>query len=722
MKNAIPLLLMTLAFTACVTTPDPGASKVSGKPGAPQAQAKPLDPVAQAKKDLADKMNARTAELEKNEALAPLVTAAEEARRAYEKALQNDKDLAKARQTEKDAKEKLAALIASKLAAEAQAPKTRDAVAALEARKADIAFQARLLDLQLTRPGSPAREEADQDPAVIALRQAILTATAALSRPQEESALADARATESALWKKRCDTPEFQSLVAAEKACRDALQDAEKADRRPAKLQEARQAYENARSEALKKNDAAQTALKEIEAAETTLKGLSDQEKRTDSLLDILRAQVRRDGAGAVADARAKVEKAQMAYDKATDLPELRELQARRTNAWVTVDTLRKLEANAPELAEMTRKIEQVDLQIDALKAAYAESGKSEPELRRLLDQKEDLQRKRSAIQKEMKQSKPLESGVKYRDFLAAKADHVARLSTLPAALEAMKKLEAAKDDLEQAVEKQVASLKTAQSLSEERTTIAAKRRAAEFQRELAQARINSEGSPVRMALDTDPELRKQMEAWKAIEKDIKEKPAPDLVQAREKLAQAESARKAHEDTLRKDADYAKAVEARNTAEQALKKAQPSDAVDAARAAYEKAVNEKALQTPAGKDLQAKQETLKAAREECDRELKALSDQRQAVRQAIEKGDDPEVAAARQAVTAAETATKAAEKSEKLTALSKAADEARKTREKAVQAIQRTDEPYQALRRQLDELNKPPVQNKPAEPVSQPAK
>ena len=667
------------------------------------------------RKDLGAKQQALRNELAKSKALDAARKAAAEAQKTYEDKRANDPPVVKARKGDEAARAKLDKLLEAKFTASPKRQAIVKETEALQARRAELAFEGGLVKLRLTHPSSPVQLKlaADEDLRKLQQKAADVAAEIAAKPSSQVSAAAKklnaARATAEPLREKMDADPNVAAARKVVNDARDALRQAEaKADSGKA-VREAQAAYEAARAKKLQRIAQARPLLKEIEDANAELAKIGPQSAVLRRVQVIYGESIPSSADKALADARKKVQAAQDALDRAMKATGLADLRAKLQAAQKARDDriLRTLGKQA-DYAALAKKAKDMASKADKL------TGRIDKLSRKEVEELAELRRQQPTVEKQMygmrqgfwhkPDIEPLwKVADGYYHGLGAKMGTTAAVAAAQAALRAA---QAALADVEA---RQAAASDRSKWVADEISRLEAKRHALTLAIAVAQYKLQGAGgvsSPLKSQVDNDPAVIKANKALQDARKAAAAaKPPAAVVAARKKLADAE---KKLPDAMKKHAACAKADAEVRKAQSALGdsvKADPRWAGhNKARAAWEARRQEKLAALAEAKELLAGEKKIQDEADAAAKTLREAGGKLNAVRAEVRGSEDADLAAAKKAVADAQQAVRDAQNGEATVEARKKADEARKAVNDKLGEVLKADKAYQALQKQIGEL------------------
>jgi hypothetical protein len=674
--------------------------------------------LAQERKDCEARLLQRRQAIEKSRDMASTHAAVEKAMEALTAALTSDPDIKRAREAQTQARKALESAVSSAAGTSDDSKALDNQRAELEAKRAMLQFEICLADLQLTHAASPAQAEAEADPAVAEARKAAAAAEAeSRSQPipeavaDAEKQFADARAKTSELWRKRvAASGDLASAQDAHGKAQEALRKAEEGDSRNADLASARKELERVRAAAFARHADASPLVRDLSALESDWSEIESDRAATDTITGMARERVREGSDKTVVKARQAVEAAQKAVDAL--LPaDIREMGVKRSAAWQAAEDKANeyVKTKAPDLMA---RLDAANGKVDDLKKQFMAGKSVGKELLAAIKERATVAAIERSQHWESRASAP-GYGEARAAWQGIKAEHEAKRAAVAGYAAAEQARKDAGRALAAAVDAQLADDDVGKVALGMQAGVAARRRAAEYRMAVLKFRLYEAASPIAQAVERQADVAEAAAKVRAIETELREKPAASVGKAREAMEAARARVEVIEVKLREDRDFARATEAQSVAEKAVRAARTTaDAAQApsrARAqdawrAVEKVVSEKLRAVPSGAPLAAA--IVKAQQEllSVDQTVRGIASKKEELRRAAERGGNPKVALARKEAADADAALKKAEESDRIRALRKAVDEARAARESALAAAVEKDKDSRQIREELTVL------------------
>lgn len=664
------------------------------------------------RKELQDEQRKLSAAIGQSKAMADAHEAVADAKKKLDDELAANRTLKKAREAEAEAAAQLRKLVDERTSDSKHVKTAHEEKIELADRRRQQQFDAGLLQRRLYANNSPLRAEARHDRLVRAAAKAVRelrrdvaeNPLKAVTKAKEK--LDEARREENERWQELQDNRKLKKAREEERDARETLREAERDDKRRAAAKEARAGYDEARREAYEDIRDARGFLKELREIDEEQTDIKNKISIINSLLDVHRAVLREDGPRSVRKAAAKVESAQKKYDKETDSKELKELHERRKETWAAAEAAEVgyLQMKAPDL--MAER-EELWTKRDELKQKLAKGKSVSKDLAKILIKLREINAKLGALHA---RHNARDYGRLRGIWSGAKAAHVAKLNADPDIVEAQQELDAARRELDAAVEEELGDVKAAGELFEERAKLDARLALLGFEADIAGYQLYDRYSPLKVKVDSDRSVIKAHAKWRELEDDIRQDPTRAVEKARKACDEARGTVREIEQELRQDKGYRKAYEARREAEAALKEANASDPRNKKLAEALKAHNNLLDRTIGALEkaqrLLHQQRELEKKREETEAAIRAADDKIRATRTAIERGEDKDVVKARKALDEARAAVKTTENSGRILELRKAYDKARQDRDGELRKLLTDNKNYRRIQTELDELAK----------------
>ena len=679
--------------------------------------------LAAKKKDLQAKQRAIRDKVGKSQAVAAERKAVDDARKALSNLLAKDAALVKARKAVADAEAKLDKVIEAKLAASPELKTAAQSAEARAAKRAEFIYEAGLVDLQLTHPGSPVQLKLDADKELQALRekvrQAERSAPAAAAKPsakliEARKALRAAReAVAAALAKANKD----RKVIAARQAVNEAdtaVRMAQAKDKRAQEQRQADAAAREAREKAYARLREAKPLLAELEKASAALAdvgaGLAANEQMLAIYGEAIASSADRELAAArkaLADAEAAQEAAVKSSSDVSDLAA--KLKAAQATRDAKCDEVLKKEKNAshPKLVK-----DLADSEATVKKLGSRVARLSAREIQELAAARAAHDRARGGLY-DLRRScwyrKEVEPLWKVADGYYHGLARARRATPTVAAADG--EARAAREALADLHVEKGAGVRDAAAAVKERQELQLKQRKLQYQEALARYKLygparRGAGSPLSRRVSADAAVVRTRAAAAKIRDDIRANPDATMAAARKNLADAQAklgaaleARKDYQAAVTKLSEAQAAVRAASGAPRRGRPARLPDTPE--RQAYAEKRQAKLVELPEARDLLIKQKQTQAELDALDAAGTKDAGGAAALRKKIATGDDKAVVAARQAVAEAKKAVAAAQEADAFKAAQKKIGDAEEALKAKIGSAVAADKDHQAVAKEI---------------------